>query len=340
IYYVFLRKETFFKFNRFYLFFSVLVSFVIPFAPVSIDISKISEFSQQLESIVEYRKQVENFWVEFDEITPESLGIYSSSQKADFDDLSISPDFSAAEKTLSLKFYVSFIYCIGVGILFMRFIFRLAMLFHFISRCKIKRMQNVKLAIFSEAISPFAFGPYLITHEDLLNSPEFDQVYSHEAVHIRQYHSLENIFMELVLVIGWFHPLLWLHRNAIKENHEFLADHGALSQKENNQQSYKELILKQLISNRIFELANSLNFKPLKRRIKMMSKSKSKRGAKLKVLAAIPLAALLFLLFANLTVNKNGVNLMNSIETKTCLEGIWKLQNSDDLNNLVGFNCN
>lgn len=340
IYYIFLRKETFFRFNRYYLFGSLVFSLLIPLTPISIDISRATKFTNKIEQIIEYRKQYEQLWQEFEEISPESLGIYLYSSKKAFEDVQNQPDFQNPKPERNLRFYVSLIYFAGVCFFLARFLLMVFSLLRFISKCKIKRLASFKLALSSEPISPFAFGRYLVVHQDFVHSPEFKPVLSHEAVHIREFHSYENIFMELILIVGWFQPFFWLHRSAIKENHEFLADQGALIRKNSNHQSYKELILKQLISTTFFELANSLNFKPIKRRIKMMSKSKSRKGARLKVLAAIPLAALLFLLFANLTVNKNGVNLMNSAESPPCLEGIWKLQNSDGLTNMVGFDCN
>ena len=340
IYFIFLRKETFFKFNRFYLFFTVVLSFIIPFAPVNIDISRISDFTHSIENLVEYRKQYEYWWTEFEDVTPESLGIYSPSPTRTSEDLSISPEPKSSESSKPLLYYITIIYLMGVAFYISRLIIRLLMLSRFLSKCKIECYKGVKLAISHESVSPFAFGNYMVTSQHVPGTKEFDQIFDHEIVHIKQLHSYENIIMELVIAIAWFHPLLWLHRNAIKENHEFLADQGALQTRESDKQSYQELILKQLISENIFELANSLNFKPLKRRLKMMTKSKSRRGAMLKVLAALPLAALLFLLFANLTVSKNGVNLMNSPLTHTSLEGIWLHQNTDDLSNMLGFEGN
>ncbi|MCF8373645.1 MAG: M56 family metallopeptidase [Bacteroidales bacterium] len=340
IYSIFLRRETFFRFNRYYLFGSLVFSLLIPLMPISIDISRASKFTLQIENIIEYRKQYEQLWQEFEEISPESLGIYIYSSDQSFEDVRNQPGFKTSTPERSLRYYVSLIYFAGVCFFLIRFLLMMFSLLRFISKCKIKRMADFKLALSPEPVSPFAFGKYLVVHQNFVNSPEFKPVLSHEAVHIRQFHSHENILMELVLIFGWFQPFFWLHRSAIKENHEFLADQGALIRKDSNHQLYKEVILKQLISTTFFELANSLNFKPIKRRIKMMSKSKSRKGARLKVLAAIPLAALLFLLFANLTVNKNGVNLMNSTESPPCLEGIWKLQNSDGISNLIGFDCN
>ncbi len=73
----------------------------------------------------------------------------------------------------------------------------------------------------------------------------------------------------------------------------------------------------------------------------MMSKSKSNKKASLKVLAALPLAVLLFLLFANFTVSKNGVNVINSAESSSeQLEGIWKAKDSKNLDKLVSFEKN
>jgi bla regulator protein blaR1 len=47
---------------------------------------------------------------------------------------------------------------------------------------------------------------------------------SHELAHISQRHSLDILFIELITIVAWINPLLYLYRKSIQLNHEFLAD--------------------------------------------------------------------------------------------------------------------
>ncbi|MBM3295116.1 MAG: hypothetical protein FJY82_11435 [Candidatus Aminicenantes bacterium] len=124
------------------------------------------------------------------------------------------------------------------------------------------------------------------------------RILAHELVHVRQIHSLDILLMELVVAVQWFNPFVWPYKKSLQENHEYLADAGVIAQGF-SPAAYRLLLFEQHVGAQLFEFANNFKQSQIKRRILMMSKTHSGGAAKLKLLLAIPLAALLALAFAD-----------------------------------------
>jgi TonB family protein len=123
-------------------------------------------------------------------------------------------------------------------------------------------------------------------------------ILEHEQVHIRQRHTLDMILLELAMMVQWFNPLIWLTGREMKTIHEYLADEGVL-QNGISRPIYQQMILDETMGIRVNNLTNNFNVSLLKKRIAMMTKSKSKAWAKSKVLIVLPaVLVLLFLLTA------------------------------------------
>jgi hypothetical protein len=83
-----------------------------------------------------------------------------------------------------------------------------------------------------------------------------------------------------------------------------LADNAVIAQG-CNAAKYQLLIFEQLVGVKLFEFANNFNHSQIKRRITMMTKRKSKRWAKFKVLLVLPLLSFLVLTFADSNTTKD-----------------------------------
>jgi TonB family protein len=84
-------------------------------------------------------------------------------------------------------------------------------------------------------------------------------------------------------------------KRVVRENHEFLADTGVLS-KGVNRVWYKQLLLNQYVGQQ-YIISNSFNYSLIKKRIKMMSKLRSKKYASIKYLFGIVAATALLVTF-------------------------------------------
>jgi hypothetical protein len=105
------------------------------------------------------------------------------------------------------------------------------------------------------------------------------------------------------LVPFWFHPGLYLAREAIKLNHEFIADEAALRVTPVDQ--YKTFLLAMMLPDQHQDLVSSLNFSLTKKRFEMMKRKTSNPTKVLKILLVLPvLAALVYFFSEKVTLNK------------------------------------
>lgn len=270
IYVMFLRKETFFKINRWFLLGSVLFSVVLPVLklriltpkPMMLNEITVTPYTNLLEAITVY-----------------SQGFSGTVEQA----------------VLSTNMLI-YIYMAGVFLFFARFIFRIIQLSLIIRRSKVQAADGFKLVILKKETSPYSFLSYVFVSESLMKTKGYDKMVKHELEHVKQGHSLDVIILELLSVFQWFNPFMWMLNRAIRENHEFLADQAVLSDGVSRGE-YKSLLLNQFIGGQLV-IANNFNYSLIKNRIKMMSKIKSSKIAITKITFGILVAAALIVAFA------------------------------------------
>jgi hypothetical protein len=95
----------------------------------------------------------------------------------------------------------------------------------------------------------------------------------------------------------WFNPFVWMIKNSIQLVHEYLADEGALKTGINRFR-YQALLINQIAEESLIALSSSFNNSLIKKRIKMMTKSKIRSKSLLKLLGILPVATFLLLLMA------------------------------------------
>ena len=52
----------------------------------------------------------------------------------------------------------------------------------------------------------------------------------HELTHIRQKHSYDIVFIELLNILFWLSPMVYLYKKSLKNVHEYLADAAVLKE--------------------------------------------------------------------------------------------------------------
>ncbi|MGI4749018.1 MAG: TonB family protein [Janthinobacterium lividum] len=133
--------------------------------------------------------------------------------------------------------------------------------------------------------------------------PQYEVVYQHEQLHAAHLHSADVLLFEVLTILNWFNPVIYLYRKSIKHNHEFMADQNAISFGV-EKSDYAMLLLSQQMGVQPNQLVNSFfNQSLLKKRILMLHKNPSKRSALLKYGLSAPLFGLM-LIFTSATVSK------------------------------------
>lgn len=134
--------------------------------------------------------------------------------------------------------------------------------------------------------------------------PQTDTVHKHEDAHVRQWHSIDVIFFEILSIITWFNPIIHFYKNAIKSIHEYLADDEA-AKFQGDKDEYALLLLSNAFGVPVNTLTNSFFNKSLiKRRVFMLYKQRSRKVAILKYGLFIPLFATA-LIMSSATIRDN-----------------------------------
>jgi hypothetical protein len=121
-----------------------------------------------------------------------------------------------------------------------------------------------------------------------LTSKEREQILSHELVHVKQKHTLDLLFFEILRIIFWFNPLIYIYQSRISAIHEFIADAGVV--KNVKKQDYFQQLLNSAFNTEDISFINQFfNHSIIKKRIVMLQKNKSKSVSKFKFLILLPL---------------------------------------------------
>jgi len=268
-----LSRETFHSFNRVVLIAIFLLSGLIPFIELAlIKESRISELSLNLDAIIAMAGNVPA-----DEA---ALG--------------------GSERVIYLPFIALIVYITGVvftsGFSILSFVRMSALLTNKNSQRK-SIGGGVTLIIHKESASPFSWMRYIAISEKDYNE-NAREILSHEMAHIKGLHSADIIISELMRILHWFNPAVWLLKQEIRNIHEFQADEAVINSGIDAKQ-YQLLLIKKAVGDRLYTMANSFNHSKLKNRITMITKKKSTRSASLKAMFVLPLTLFAVILFAD-----------------------------------------
>ncbi len=269
------KKETFFKANRFYLLGSLILSLLLPLIQIPVEAVVHEQAFYQLKEIV-ITKNVSEIYLK------NGLENYSS---------------------------VFMFYLIGVAFFSALFIFKVGKLLTYIMSAKKSNQNKGNIILVSNSNQAFSFFNKVFIGADNQN---IDVILKHELVHAKQLHSLDILFMELLKIIFWFNPILYLYHNRIVALHEFEADFKSA---DSDRKKYFEVLLCEVLNcNSISFTNNFYNQSLIKKRIVMLQKSKSKKHGVVKYLLAIPVIVLSMTLFSTTVVAQETKKLEQKVE--------------------------
>ncbi|QJP34959.1 hypothetical protein F0365_11445 [Nonlabens sp. Ci31] len=261
VYHFFLRKETFFQWNRAFLLAIPLLSIAIPFlnAPFEIELATFNE----------------------PVVIPASLEMSET--------LIIDNHVTAVpiEKPIDYMIIALLIYGIGVLISLLSFLYKISTIKEIISKGTSQFKNGLQITKTTQKLTAFSFFNNIVIDENI--GPEkTEEIIAHERVHIKQLHSYDLVAYELCKIIFWFHPIPYLAQRELKLVHEYIVDQFLLKNQESN--TYQESLLKTVFGTDQFTLASSyFNKSLLKNRILMLQKKKSTAKALFKLAFILPI---------------------------------------------------
>lgn len=164
--------------------------------------------------------------------------------------------------------------------------------------------EEIDVVITETPSAPYSFFRLLFWRSDLdPDSPYGKRVLQHELTHIREKHSTDKLFVELLLVVCWFNPFFWLIRKELYIIHEFLADRKAIEQ--NNGAAFAEMILQTMNATHLSPITNPFFSSHIKRRLKMITTSNKPQFSYLRRISA--LAAMVTVSFVLMLTIEKGI---------------------------------
>lgn len=252
LYWILLRKEKFFVFNRFFLIASVVFSLLVPFISVPVNLSS----APGLEGFIPAN------YLSAPEIIPDSSTISESV-------------ISAKNSGHGIQSVLLVLYLTGVVLLLVRFLRNLYSIINKGRTSEKISYRGCRLVLTSEPTGPCCFFDLIFLNGDDYRNGRIDQdLISHEMEHSRQFHSFDIILIELVRVFYWFNPVYLLYERAIRINHEYLADNVVIDGNPDIQ-DYAGKLLNFITCSSNISLTSGSNNSFTKMRLMMMMKSRS-----------------------------------------------------------------
>jgi len=270
-----LRKDTFFKANRLFLIFSALFTLFLPLLSFNITLNALNGTSSHSTML--------NATIESGINKIGAITIYGTKQNAGF----------------KLIHVISGVYLTGVIIRFGMFITKFFQLFQKIKKADTQRIGKYSFVKTEETFSQiYSFFNFIFIHKDKLYEDRFAPAIEHEKIHARQLHSLDLIVIEMVSILQWYNPFIYLFRKMVVENHEFQTDCSVLKTPV-TKENYLRMIMDQVINTHYISMTNAFSYSLSKKRLTMLTTMKaSHKTAKIKYLGLVPLIAAMFLFFA------------------------------------------
>jgi bla regulator protein BlaR1 len=261
IYDVVLKKETFFNWNRIYLIVSALISVVMPFV-------KIDGFKEVIP---------QQFIINLPEV------IIGNVTANTLTNLQIE---RLVTESKPLWTWETILY-LGMVLATLFLVFKITKIVRMLSRSPKSKMGNLFIIKLQNSNAAFSFFHYIFLGE-LLNENDKKAILKHEIIHVQEKHTLDLLFFEILRILFWFNPLIYMYQNRIMTLHEFIADKEAV--KDQDKTYYYQNLLSQVFETKNISFINPF-FKQslIKKRIVMLQKSKSKQVYLLKYALLVPI---------------------------------------------------
>ena len=285
VFFLFLSKETFHRFNRLMLIGIMIASFVVPMFHITTEHPTIiNQEVQQMEQLMQ------------DEI----IVIYED-------------EASEVQPQITWVQALKWVYLAGVAVMLIITIIQVTNLVRLM--CKGMRQtdeQGNTIILIHGDIPPFSIFKYIVMS---VKDYETGRLYilTHEQEHIGLGHSYDLLLIQVLKIIQWFNPFVWFISRDLKTIHEYEADQAVINQGIDAKQ-YQLFLVKKVVGNRLQPFTNNLNHGSLKKRIAMMYQKKSNRWLMLKSLCAIPVIALTVGAFATPAAMKPVEALVTTLE--------------------------
>ena len=274
LYLVFLRKETFYVGNRWYLVMGLVTAIVLP--------------------LITFTKTV---WVD-----PEPISKYIEVVPL-VDDTTIR---TVTEEPMDWSLIFSSAYVLVSLIIILKVGIEIASFFNKIIKLNKQKDTNFTLIYSNSTENPFSFFKYIVINPTLFSKEEYEHIITHERIHVKQFHSIDVLFSKVFCAMFWINPIIWLYRKAMLQNLEFIADNHSLEQIESKYE-YQKTLLKVVAHQQTLSITNPFYQSLIKKRIIMLHTNQSHKRNAWKYATILPVLVGFMLLFQIETIAQTKI---------------------------------
>ena len=265
-YYIGLRNKIFHRWNRFYLLASIVLALVVPLMKINI----FQKHDADKGTVVRLLQTINSS----DEIIIE---------------------YNRNNGQLSSENIIKGGYLL-ISIILL-FVFLTAL--YKISRLKKKypetKLKGINFISTDAKGTPFSFFNSIFWNNAIdLHSRQGHQIFNHEIAHVKEKHSYDKVFINIVLLFFWINPFFWLMQRELSMIHEFIADKEAMEDSDIN--AFAEMVLQTVYPGQHFSITNNFH-SPLKRRLTMFTKNENPKASYISRILVLPLATVVFFAF-------------------------------------------
>ncbi len=266
-----------FQFNRFYLLSAMLFSLALPLFGFLM--------GQNSPQVVAFKQNLLGGFM-LKEITIS----YGEPTAVTLPEVEVAPP---ARIHVSLWQVLGIIYLIGVAVMALLFLFKMVKLVAMIIRSPKRKMDGYTMVFTHKEHGPYSFFRYAFFTDENVNP----DIIRHELSHISHHHSWDILMVELMKIFQWFNPFIYFYKRELQSLHEYIADDDVVATGA-DKRNYMMLILQQCTAVDFSDMSNNFSLILTKKRIKMITKHEKAKGFWWKLLATLPVLALLLIVNA------------------------------------------
>lgn len=256
-YYLLLRNQILFHYNRIYLLLSLITGLVLPY------LSGLLSFNSEL--FIQYQAMI-------NEVVIYGKGSLSTDSKSNVD-------------------YLALLYWLVFCLFFFRTLYGLYKIWSLYYNSKsIEHCSSFYLIKTKTHHLPFSFLNGIFIN-DSFDLEKYKMVLEHEKIHIKLMHTLDLLLLDLLHAFFWFNPIIILYKKSLKLVHEFNVDKIVTNQ--SDKQEYIHMLLSSTQHQLQLALCNHFFQSQISKRIHMLRNFHNQNSSRLSYLFALPLAIVL-----------------------------------------------
>ena len=263
-----LRNSKFHQYNRFYLVFTLIASLFLPFFNFRLHAAHPNVFTH---------------------ITSYSAKFVANN----------------AGQEIALSAWSDYLFILSIAIsaiLLLMLLTRIVWIFQLKHRYTVIKMPGFSLVNTDIKQAPFSFLNNLFWRKSIsMHEGNGKKIFIHELTHIKERHTYDKLVAQVASCILWMNPFYWFIQKELNVVHEFIAYSKSIQH--GDMQSFAEMLLQTHNEGRYLDPSHLFFNSSIKRRIVMLTTSKSAHYSWLRRVCALPLLLLVTILISFKIVN-------------------------------------